>query len=338
MAPAAPKTRRKAAATLDTDTHPLSHTIPAMVFAEEYVSRSIKGVRDVDLLRYAKEAHNNVMLFGPTGPGKTSLVLAYAAQDGLPLVTVQANGAVDPNSFFGGWQPRHDLSEGEIEQFLALYERVKSKLPDDTHPDTVMAMATALMDRSQLMWVDSEITEVIRLGGVLYIDEVNYLPPKVAAAFHNLLDKRRQITILDKGNEVVPASPDLQVIVAYNPDYEGTRPLNPAFKNRFKIKVRFDYDPDVEQQLVYLPVMLEVAGKLRMAHRSGDVETPTSTNMLIEFEELAIDLGYDFAVENFLNAFHDDERSSVRDVLELHSATIKDQLADMERLAAEQGT
>lgn len=274
----------------------LAHLIPEQLFADEYVSRKIEGVRDLDLLRYARAAKNNVMLFGPTGPGKTSLILAYAATENLPLVTVQCNGAVDPNTFWGG---------------LVLDE-----------------------DGNVKGWQDSEITEVIRNGGVLYLDEVNFLPSKVAAVFHGLLDKRRQITLLEKGNEVVKAHPDLQVVVAYNPDYEGTRPLNAAFKNRFRIKIRFDYDREVEAQLVCLPVMLDLASKLRLAHKAGDLETPVSTNMLIEFEELAVDLGYGFAVANFLNAFADDERNAVTEVFTLHESAIRDQLAQMEALAA----
>lgn len=272
--------------------HGLAHLVPEQLFADEYVSRRIEGVRDIDLLRYAKAARNNVMLFGPTGPGKTSLILAYAATDGLPLVTVQCNGAVDPNTFWGG---------------------------------LVVDPATGALKG----WEDSEITQVVKHGGVLYLDEVNFLPAKVAATFHGLLDKRRQITILDKGNEVIAAHPDLQVICAYNPDYEGTRPLNAAFKNRFKIKIRFDYDPAVEQELICLPVMMEVAGKLRLAQKAGDLETPVSTNMLIEFEELAVDLGFAFAVNNFLNAFGEDERQAVTETLDLFTDRIQGQLAEM---------
>ncbi len=331
-------TRKRGKSATSQDNHVLSHGIPKKVFADNYVSRTIKGVKDIDLLRYSREARNNVMLYGPTGPGKTSLVLAYAATEQLPLVTVQANGAVDPNTFFGGWQPRVGLSDERIKEVVATMERVRTAMPDGTPADQVMAVTMGLIGRDDFQWQDSEITNVIRYGGVLYIDEVNFLPPKVASTFHGLLDLRRQITILEKGNEVIDAHPELQVIVAYNPDYEGTRPLNAAFKNRFKIKVRFDYDRNVEEQLVYLPVMLDVAEKLRVSHRAGDVETPVSTNMLIEFEELAVDLGYEFAVENFLNAFHDDERSAVRDVIELHSATIMEQLAEMERLAEEEGS
>lgn len=276
--------------------HPLAHLVPDKLFAEEYVSRKIQGVRDTDLLRYAKAARNNVMLFGPTGPGKTSLILAYCAVEGIPLVTVQSNGAVDPTTFWGGW------------------------IPDPNVPGA-------------LIWEDSEITKVVREGGVLYLDEVNFLPPKVAAVFHGLLDKRRQITLMENGNRVVKAHDDLQVIVAYNPDYEGTKPLNAAFKNRFKIKMRFDYDEAVERELVCCPVMLNLASKLRLAHKSGDLETPVSTNMLIEFEELAVDLGYGFAVENFLNAFGEDERQAVTEAFDLHAEQIKKEIAQMEAMA-----
>lgn len=276
--------------------HGLSHLVPDALFAQEYVSRKIAGIRDLDLLRYAKEARNNVLLFGPTGPGKTSAILAYCATDQIPLVTVQCHGAVDPNTFWGG---------------------------------LVIDQETGALKG----WQDSEVTEVIRHGGVLYLDEVNFLPAKVAATFHGLLDKRRQITILDKGNEVIKAHPNLQIVVSYNPDYEGTRPLNAAFKNRFKMKLFFDYDAAIEAQLLCLPVMQDVAAKLRAAHRSGDLETPISTNMLIDFEELAIDLGKDFAISNFLNAFGEDERQAVAEVLDLHAETIAAQLAQMEAAA-----
>jgi len=274
-------------------THVLSHLIPEDLFREEYVSRVIHGVRDVDLLRYAKAARDNLMLFGPTGPGKTSLILAYAATDQIPLVTVQCNGAIDPQTFWGG------VSDVD----------------------------------GRLMWQDSEITKVVREGGVLYLDEVNFLPPKVAATFHGLLDKRRQITLLEKGNEVIKAHDDLQIVVAYNPDYEGTRPLNAAFKNRFSLKLRFDYDEAVERELICLPVMLQLASKLRMAQRNGDLETPVSTNMLIEFEEIAVDLSYAFAVDNFLNAFGEEERQPVTEAFDLFSEQIKSELAQMEAMA-----
>lgn len=273
----------------------LAHLVPDKRFADEYVSRRIENYVDLDILRYCKEATANTMLYGPTGPGKTSMILAYCAKENLPLVTVQCHGAVDPATFWGG---------------------------------LVLNPATG-----QYEWQDSEVTQIIKHGGVLYLDEVNFLPSKVAATFHGLLDKRRAITILEKGNEVVEAHPDLQIVVAYNPDYEGTKPLNAAFKNRFKVKIRLDYDSNVEASLLCLPIIQEVAAKLRSSHKAGDLETPISTNMLLEFETLAIDLSYTFAVGNFINAFTEDERQSVKEVFDLYAERIKDQLKEVAALA-----
>ena len=123
---------------------PLDHLIPEDEFAADYISRKIGGIKDLDLLKYAKSARSNVLLFGPTGPGKTSAILAYGAKNRIPVVTVQCNGAVDPNTFWGG---------------------------------------IAFDDNGEIMGFQySEITQIIEGGGILYMDEVNFLAPKVSAA------------------------------------------------------------------------------------------------------------------------------------------------------------
>lgn len=272
--------------------HPLAALIPDKGFADEYVSRSIRGMRDLDILKYAHQEKKNVLLEGDTGPGKTSMVLAYCAVEGVPLVTVQCNGGIDPNSFFGG--PVYDPDTGGVK------------------------------------WQDSAVTEVIRYGGCLYLDEPNFMVPKTSAVLHGLLDKRRQITIMEKGNEMIKAADDLFIVGAYNDAYEGTRPLNAAFKNRFKMKLHIDYDRDVESKLVCMPVVLDMADKLRSSRKAGDLDTPVSTNMLIELEEFAIDLGLEFAKENFIAAFSAEEREAVSNVMEMHSAELASQLRELE--------
>jgi len=271
--------------------HPLKHLVPSSDIADSYISRTIADVEDLDLLKYAQGEQKNVLLFGDTGPGKTAMVMAYAAVTKQPIVTIACNGGIDPNTFWNSIVP--DMETGGIKD------------------------------------VDSEVTEVVRHGGILYLDEINFMPPKTTAVFHPLLDARRFITMPGRGNQRVMAHKNLFIIGSYNPGYQGTRPLNAAFKNRFKLKLPIDYSREVESQLVCMPVMLDLADKLRSSRQDGVLETPTSTNMLIEFEEFAIDLGLRFAIDNFVAAFEADERDAVRAVIELHMSDIEWQLEQM---------
>lgn len=283
-----------------TPAHPLAHLIPNRADFAHYVRRQIGGYWDLDILAYARATGANTLLAGPTGPGKTLMIETYCARyedddypNGLPLVTIQSHGGIDPNVFWGG--PGVD-AQGNI-----------------------------------VPWIDSSALQVIQFGGVLYIDEVNFLHPRAAAGVHDLTDHRRQVTILERQNTTYKASPGLQVICAYNPDYEGTRPLNQAFKNRFKIKMAVGYDREVEEQLVNMPVLLDLAHRIR--NSIDAVETPVSTNMLMEFEELCIDLDLSFARANFLAAFAEDEREAISDVFNLMADRLENEAAALQEAA-----
>lgn len=265
------------------EAHPLVSLVPEEWYSEDYYHRTLDGVLDIDALRLARKTRHNTLIEGPTGPGKTSLVMAYGAADRIPVVYVPCNGGADPAALFGTWK-----SDGQ----------------------------------GGWKFIDGPVTVVARHGGILYLDEVNMMPPKVAAVLHGALDKRRTIVILggDADNvqeATISLHHDCQVIASYNPDYEDTRPLNEAFKNRFALKMVFDYDPDLEREFVSIPVLVDIAEKLRAAKVEGELRTPTAPNMLLEFE-LWSELGLDFAISNFLNAFHADERAPVREVLDAH--------------------
>lgn len=268
------------------DVHPLADLIPPNRWANSYISRKFGGYLDLDLLEYCKDVRKATLMAGPTGPGKTSLVMAYAASRNVPVVTIACNNGIDPNTLFGSWQP--DGNGG-------------------------------------MVFIESDLVRVVRDGGILYLDEINFAPPRVMAVLHSLLDARRFIVVQELGNKVIFASEDLQVIAAYNPGYEGTKKLNQAFKNRFATKLRFDYDKAVEAQLLCMPVMLDVADELRNSYKQGVLETPISTNMLIEFEEFCLDINVEFAVENFLNAFLDHEIAAVREVINLRFDRIEEE-------------
>jgi len=278
---------------VDIDSHPLSELVPPRFFLTDYIGRKVSGVEDMEILAAAHRLHKNVLLPGPTGSAKTSLVYAYGAKVGLPVVNVACNGGADVRQLLGGWSPK----------------------PDGTYH-----------------YVGGDLVEGVRHGAIILLNEINFLPPKIAAIVYGLLDRRRTIYLPDAAGSDYPtqikAHPSVFIVADYNPNYSGTRPINEALLNRFAIKMAWDYDPKVEKQLIASASLLELATKLRERSAVGDINTPISTNALMEVEELAWDdsLGFDFACDNFVNSFDLEERKVVKEVLEVFSARIKEEL------------
>lgn len=285
-----------------TTAHPLADLIPAKRYIDNYAmrlfNRDSKGVgwSDLSVLLYALKAHLNVLMSGDTGAGKTMCIFAFGAEQQKPVVTVACNGGADPSTFWGQFRK---LRDGSIE------------------------------------FVESSVLKVIRYGGILYLDEINFLHPRIAAVLHGLLDGRRTVVIPELGNEAITAHPDLLVVAAYNPDYQGTRPLNEAFKNRFTIQLDFEYERYIEEQVVSpvegvdIGALLDVANHLRSSYKEGVLSTPTSTNMLMDFLTLGSTFDYDFAVMNFVNHFHADERPAVKNYFEMEAGNLQSILDDL---------
>lgn len=288
-----PDTKKGTSVKTETAQHPLAHLIPDADWHETYISRTVAGVLDLDILLAAKRNKHNVLFSGPTGSAKTSICQAFASLHQLPLVNVPCHGAAEPSHFVGRW---NRLPNGQFDFFLG-------------------ALALA-----------------VQYGGVILLDEVNFLKPSIGAYLHGLLDGRRILEIPEAVGSSVPthikAHDDCFIVGAYNPNYHGTRPLNEAFKNRFAFQIDFPYSEEVELQLVESDVLRGLAGRLRQEVELGNLTTPISTNLLIEFEEIALDenLGFDFALTNLLNRFPADERFAVQEVLVQEAPRIHEDL------------
>jgi hypothetical protein len=261
-------------------------TVPPMKLAERYVHRKVYGVEDFKTFDKARSNGINVLIYGPTGPGKTTAVEAWAAARGLRMATVSGNASMESRQLFGGFIPDGIGGYG---------------------------------------WIDGPVTDVVRNGGVLLLDEMNFISPKIYTTLYPLTDGRRCITLLDHMGETITAHKDLTIFATMNPDYIGTTPLNFAMRNRFDIQLSWDYDDAVEAKLVSSKALLLVTKQLRAEAAKGQYETPISTNMLIEVEAFIkdADLGYEFAVENFIAHFSSEEQASVRLVFQTHEHNIK---------------
>lgn len=262
-------------------------TIPPMSVAKSYIHRSFSGHKDFDIFDYCRKNKRSLLIEGPTGPGKTMATRAWAATNKRMVARIPCNVGVEPSQLFGKYVPA---------------------------------------DGGGFKWVDGPVTHVVRHGGVLLINEINFMPDRVSTVFFGLLDGNREIVLLDHEGEVIKAHDDLLIVADMNPDYEGTRPLNKAFRNRFGLQLVWDYDDAVEKKLVSSANLLNLAKLIRSRAAAGEFDTPVSTNMLMEFEEIALSMGVSFAFSNFVNHFNSDERAAVRLVCDTLSADIESDL------------
>ena len=266
----------------------LDDLIPSPAVAAGYVNRTVKEFLEFDTFDAAVASGHNVLIEGPTGSGKTFSYRAYAAARGLPFYTVAMNQALDMGVLLGGW------------------------VPDGS---------------GQLVWFDGVIPTMIKEErGVVLFDELNMAAERNVSRFYDFWDSRREIVVYEHYGEVLQIAPGSSILLgaAYNRGYRGTRELSQALPNRFAFKMRFDYDDEIEAQLVPSASIREVAGKLRLMKR--EVKTPVSTNMLIEFCEIAMAFSTDYAIENWNQAFPPAERASVDQVITLHRDRISEEI------------
>lgn len=266
--------------------------IPDPRIAEAYVSRTIDGLTDYDLLDVAMEESENVMLAGPTGSSKTSLFRAYAASRGLPFCLVECNAAMDPGTVIG----RTTIGEGGVVE-----------------------------------WIDGDMTLVVRYGGVVLLDEINMAHPRITAGFHGLLSVTRRMSIPEHGETVAAgrggsgAAQPCLFGSAYNPRYQGTARLNEALANKFAMQLDWDYDRDVEETLVTSPSLIDLAEAIRAL---DEIVTPMSTNALMEFERHYGRFGWAMAQRLLVNRFTTGERAAVARALEARSTVIAAEIED----------
>lgn len=275
---------------------------PDPALLDEYVTREMpNGQTDVEYLLDCWRRRENVLLVGDTQGGKTMLVNVMSILAGqdmghakpLPVFTLSASSGITDFDLFGqptAWTDPSDNAEHIVQ------------LPG------VVDMAA-------------------RVGGILYLDEVNMMPERVTSSLHPVTDWRRSFTNRNKAvkvpgdgfmAEMVKLNDNLWIVGTMNPNYRGAGALNEAFTNRFRF-LRWDYNTEVERTLIPNEGVRLLGDALRTARATGHLRTPIGTAALMRLAGDVSDVGVDMAIYCLLSMFTQDEVPVVEEIIEARS-------------------
>src|SRR5213596_3041120 len=172
-----------------------------------------------NVIKKAYDSSLFVLIIGPKGTGKTSLVRKFASEIGKTLYSIN----------------------------FSLRTR-------ESH-----LVGTKTMNQGEVTFVEGILVKSMRDAGMLYLDELNAAEADVLLRLDEALDDRRQLVLKEAEGQLVSAASDWFVIATINPlSHVGTKELPPQLLSRFPIRLRLDYPPeDIELQIINQHTPLE---------------------------------------------------------------------------------
>jgi len=161
-----------------------------------------------EILEKAHEQGIFVLVIGPKGTGKTTLVREFAKRQSMKLESINFSLRTRESHLVGS----KSLSEGNIQ------------------------------------FDEGILIKSMKEGNMLYLDEINAAEPDVLLRLDEPLDERRQVVLKESGGEVITANKSWFVISTINPlNHVGTKELPPQLLSRFPIRLRMDYPPEEKE-------------------------------------------------------------------------------------------
>ncbi len=169
---------------------------------------------ELELLRAAVTAGRDVLLEGPPGTSKTTMLRAITADWGVPLMFVEGNADLTTGKLVGHHAPDRVLREGYLAE----------------------------------NFVDGPLVEAMRLGGFLYIEELNRSPQDTLNTLLSAIGDRR-LTIPRIGT--ITAKSTFRLIASMNPfDNVGTMRISMSIYDRLcRLAVGYQ-DEALEREIV----------------------------------------------------------------------------------------
>lgn len=230
----------------------------------------------LEALAIGIEDNDNVLIVGPPGVGKSSLVKELAAICSQPLRRMSFRGDMRTSDLIG-----------------------KSALTvDEETGQTVTAYEGGIL------------TDSAERGHWMLVDEIDAGPPEVMFILHPALEDDRTLMLTGKeGGQNVDFEGTFRFIATANTLgygdetglYAGTGPMNEALLDRFGIVINMGYPSaanEVERLVSRTRIeksvaekMVEVAAKIREAQRNDTTMTSLSPRRLIAWAKKTVRLG-----------------------------------------------
>ncbi len=169
--------------------------------------------RELELVVAALAADRHVLLEGPPGTGKSTLLRAVARELGIGFAFVEGNAELTPARLVGHFDPARVLTEGY----------------------------------SPEVFEDGPLVSALRDGSLLYVEEINRIPEETLNVLITVMSER-ELNVPRLGR--ITAAPGFRLVAAMNPfDAIGTARISSAVYDRV-CRLSVDYQTAEEEAAI----------------------------------------------------------------------------------------